>query len=265
MLDCDQVLELLSAQIDGALTAEESAALEEHLAACPACRALLADFEALHQELPRLAAQPPAGLKDDILAAVRQSKVTPFQGKQKQWRWRSLASLAAVLVLVVVGGSALRQWDNAASRTGQAPAAGEAMAPDRAQNSAAPAPAAAQNVPEQAAAQEKSGRTLEETSEPTIQVYTEAAAMAGLTQDEAVEKLAQYLGWPSDSLTADGAGVLTIDSADGLKRTITCTGLNEAGTGWVCQVEESASGGPDAAVSCTTYTVPLDGSEIIQP
>ena len=58
MLDCDQALELLSAKIDGALTAEESAALEEHLAACPACRALLADFESLHTELPRLAAQP---------------------------------------------------------------------------------------------------------------------------------------------------------------------------------------------------------------
>ena len=33
MLDCEQALDLISAKLDGALTAEESAALEEHLAA----------------------------------------------------------------------------------------------------------------------------------------------------------------------------------------------------------------------------------------
>lgn len=93
MLDCEQALDLISAKLDGALTAEESAALEEHLAACPGMPALLADFEELHLELPKLAAQPPADLKDNIMAEVRRSKVTPFQGKKKQWRWRSLASL----------------------------------------------------------------------------------------------------------------------------------------------------------------------------
>ena len=45
---------------------------------------------------------------------------------------------------------------------------------------------------------------------------------------------------------------------------ITCTGLNEAGTGWVCQVEEIHPGA-DGTASCATYTVPLDGSEITQP
>lgn len=296
MLDCEQALELISAKLDGALTAEESAQLEEHLAACPACRALLADFEELHMELPRLAAQPPADLKDHIMAEVRRSKVTPFQGKKKQWRWRSLASLAAVLVLVLVGSNALRQWDGAASRTAQAPAAGEVAADQEADN---PAPAAiAPEEQEETGSGEKSGRNLEDSGGPAVQEKTGEAEStaplpttapaqtaapagepntyavrpetrtnsAGLTQDEALRKLALYLGWPADSLTADSSGVLTGPVGDdGVKRTITCTGLNEAGTGWVCQVEEAAPGGPDASVSCTTYTVPLDGSEITQP
>ena len=42
MLTCEQALELISAQLDGALTAEEAGALDEHLAQCPACRALRA-------------------------------------------------------------------------------------------------------------------------------------------------------------------------------------------------------------------------------
>ena len=78
MLTCEQALELISAQLDGALTAEEAGALDEHLAQCPACRALRADLSTLHQLLPTLAEEPPAGLKDDIMKAVHASKCTPF-------------------------------------------------------------------------------------------------------------------------------------------------------------------------------------------
>ena len=313
MLDCVQALELISAKLDGPLTAEESAALEEHLAACPACRALQADFEELHVELPKLAAQPPADLKDNIMAAVRQSKVTPFQGKKKQWRWRSLASLAAVLVLVFVGSSAMRQWEGAASRAENAPAAGDSL------NVAAQGETTGDTIPGQAAVTPdaqpqvstdpgKGSRNLEDNGEPTVQEKTEepqeargtvppatpapvqsAAPSAQpntytinseqriettgldingtgtqLTQDEALKKLALHLGWAEDSLTADSSGVLTGPSDDGVKRTITCTGLNEAGTGWVCQVEEITPG-PDGTASCATYTVLLDGSQITHP
>ena len=309
MLDCDQALELISGKIDGVLTAEESAALEEHLAACPACRALLADLEELHHTLPELAPQPPAELKDNIMAAVRQSKVTPFQGKKKQWRWRSLASLAAVLVLVFVGGNAMRQWDGAASRAGQqAPAAGEALVTNAAMDTETPdvaeaTPATqgenaekgvrnletAQSDTQKAETQEVEGNALPpatpaptQTAAPTgtpntyststqpeervnPATLTIESAGAELTQADAVEQLALYLGWPADSLTADSSGALTSTGEDGTTRTITCVGLNEAGTDWLCQVEEAAPGGPEASVSCTTYTVPLDGSPITQP
>lgn len=308
MLDCEQALDLISAKLDGALTAEESAALEEHLAACPACRALLADFEELHLELPKLAAQPPADLKDNIMAEVRRSKVTPFQGKKKQWRWRSLASLAAVLVLVFVGSSAMRQWDGAASRVEQESTAGADVAV--VQNTDAPTPAAVtpdaqpqdttdpgkgtRNLEDngESTAQDKTGtaQETEGTAPPATPAPVQSAAPSAqpntytiepeqriettgldinstgteLTQAQAVEKLALHLGWAVNSLTADSSGVLTGPSDDGVKRTITCTGLNEAGTGWVCQVEEISSE-PDGTASCTTYTVLLDGSQITQP
>ena len=40
MLSCDEALELISARLDGPLSGEETARLEEHLSACPACRTL---------------------------------------------------------------------------------------------------------------------------------------------------------------------------------------------------------------------------------
>ena len=122
MTDCEKALEFISVQLDGPLAAADAAWLEAHLAACPDCRALQADFAALHQELPLLAARPPEELKDKVMEAVRASKVTPFQGKKKQWQWRSLASLAAVLALVFIGGYGLRQWDG----SGRITAGGEA-------------------------------------------------------------------------------------------------------------------------------------------
>ena len=37
-MNCEKALELMSAELDGALAEEEAAALQTHLEACPACR-----------------------------------------------------------------------------------------------------------------------------------------------------------------------------------------------------------------------------------
>ena len=113
MLTCDQALELISARLDDMITPEESAALEEHLARCPDCRALLADFEAMQAVLPAaLEADPPAGLQEDIMAAVRAAKLTPLprQKPVRRFHPRRWASLAAVLAVVLLGAGVLRQW-----------------------------------------------------------------------------------------------------------------------------------------------------------
>lgn len=106
MLTCEQALELISAQLDGGADGGGGRGAGRAPGPVPACRALRADLSTLHQLLPTLAEEPPAGLKDDIMKAVHASKCTPFHTRKRQWRWRSWASLAAVLVLVLVGGQA---------------------------------------------------------------------------------------------------------------------------------------------------------------
>lgn len=125
-LDCDQALELISAKIDGELTVEDAAVLDAHLAICPECRALLADFTAMHAAMPAPAAVP-SGLSDRVMEQIRQSKVVPMRPAKKRFRQRAWASVAAVLVLVVAGGYALRGSLPGALKNG-ASSGGEAAA-----------------------------------------------------------------------------------------------------------------------------------------
>lgn len=131
MLTCDQALERISAQLDNELTDREEALLEEHLQGCAACRALQTDFQALHTALQESAAawtaEPPAALAQDVMAAVRAAKVTPFQSKRQAWRRRSWACAAAMLALVLLGGG-VRLWLNG-PLAGGGMSAGSAAAP----------------------------------------------------------------------------------------------------------------------------------------
>lgn len=98
---CDQFLELLSARLDGALTEEEERELEEHLAACPDCRAVGAQLSALQGAFPELeeAATVPEGFTQGVMDRIRaEKKVIPLF---KRPQVRALAGLAACLVLVV--------------------------------------------------------------------------------------------------------------------------------------------------------------------
>lgn len=313
MLHCEEALELISARIDSPLSGEDSARLEEHLSVCPACRALAADFDQLHQELPLLAAQPPAGLSEDVMRRIQAERVTPFRAKKRQWQWRSLASLAAVAVLVVVGSTALGQWrqgkytDNMAqpganvltqatatpqqTQAVQPEAAAEASAPRTADSRELTAPAAEQQEtaqvqppatpqPKSGSADTSAGNTStpdlylvapDATGEPTAQVASPAQAQtqsispasAALTRQEAVQKLAAWLGWDAQAITVVDDSTITGPTApDGTISALHCVGLNPEGTGWLCQLEQITPG-PDGTASCTTYTVPLDGSDIL--
>ena len=70
---CDEYVDLISAAIDGALSEEETARLEEHLARCPECRALYEDFAAIHSALgdvPPVAVPPAFACMDQVMAAI---------------------------------------------------------------------------------------------------------------------------------------------------------------------------------------------------
>lgn len=320
MLSCDQALELISARLDGPLSQEETEELEEHLSACPACRALSDELELLHKELPTLAAQPPAGLKEGVMDQIRASKITPFQSKKSRWRWRSLASLAAVAVLALVAVGAVDQWrehgmlgseqnviapaaaevmtDQTGGEAGQAAPSSMPTEESQAEIASAPLPtqgpaaesesgqigrsvvqAPQEETQESAAPQSTEGNGVSpysngalddrsaDSSQPTVNAFASAAATkSGLTQSQALLKLAAWLGWDTEGLTVDESGTVTGPiAADGTTSRLICAGLNETGTGWLCQLEQTTPGGADSAVSCITYTVPLDGGEITQP
>lgn len=111
MLSCNEALELLSARLDGALSPEETAQLEEHLAGCGACRDAERDLALLCGELSALAADPPSGLKDEVLSAIRQAPVgaggTGAEAPSSRHGWRRWRPLAAAVILILAGAGGL--------------------------------------------------------------------------------------------------------------------------------------------------------------
>lgn len=89
------VEELIAADLDRVLTAEEAHALEEHLRGCGTCRGLLARQESLHAGLRALAAPATPRESDEIWAGIasRRAPRRAFAGGLIQ-----LAFAAAVLV-----------------------------------------------------------------------------------------------------------------------------------------------------------------------
>lgn len=131
MIHCDQALELISASLDEALTPAEQQALDSHLADCPACRALLADFQKMQGAFAALTVSPPDRLCPDVMARIAAQKaeaapnVTPFPLKKAQRRpWVRWAAAAAVFAVVLLGAGRAGMLDVLLSRNaGAAPPA----------------------------------------------------------------------------------------------------------------------------------------------
>lgn len=101
-MDCDKYMELLSARLDGALTEEEERELEEHLAACPDCRAVGAQLSALQGAFPELEEIPvPEGFTQSVMDRIRAEEPKKVIPLFKRPQFRALAGLAACLVLAV--------------------------------------------------------------------------------------------------------------------------------------------------------------------
>lgn len=113
MYTCDQALDLLSARLDGALTPEEAAGLEEHLSHCPDCRALAADLEELHAAMPGLYQEPPPELKERVMARIREESAPISLEEVRKRRsgrkvWRSWGAMAAAMAVVFMSALAMR-------------------------------------------------------------------------------------------------------------------------------------------------------------
>lgn len=126
MISCHEAEELISAQLDGALSASEQGELAAHLAQCASCRALQAELQALHGAMLAAAAhwtaEPPADLTRRVMERIHKEAVTPLPQKARPV-WKRWAPLAAVLALVVIGGGAaglLHGWSSGGGSSGGA-------------------------------------------------------------------------------------------------------------------------------------------------
>jgi len=100
-MKCNEIQARLSEYLDGALGAEEAAALEGHVAQCAACKG---ELEALRRtvqavgELPRCAA--PAGFRDKVVQRIRAESAVEARPRIV-YLWPRLAAVAAMLLVVV--------------------------------------------------------------------------------------------------------------------------------------------------------------------
>lgn len=96
-MDCDRYLELMSAALDGALSAGERRELDGHLAVCPKCSALFDELSGQSAALRGLDCDVPEGLTIRVMEGLpRREK------KSNLILWKRWGALAACLVLVAV-------------------------------------------------------------------------------------------------------------------------------------------------------------------
>lgn len=99
-MDCEMYIELMSAALDGELSAEERRQLDSHLAVCPQCAHLYEQLCRNAQAARELDCVVPADLKARIMENLP-AQESVKQGKVIRWkRWIPVAA-AACLVLVV--------------------------------------------------------------------------------------------------------------------------------------------------------------------
>lgn len=106
-MNCDKVKELLWAYLENKTTAEEAAEIETHLEGCAACREELAQQKEIKNALASLPDEElPEGYHTELMQKLQaERKVVPFPVKKKHgWKQMSMIA-AAVLVVVVAGGT----------------------------------------------------------------------------------------------------------------------------------------------------------------
>lgn len=109
---CQDIMELLSPYLDGALTAAEREAVRAHVACCPKCSAELEELRAcigMLKELPLVA--PPVGFRAGLMEKLDQLPVQQSNAKNShifdritgiaRSSWYRVAAVAAVMVMAI--------------------------------------------------------------------------------------------------------------------------------------------------------------------
>ena len=125
MSDCERFEAMISALLDGELSAEEESELRAHMAECAECAAMYEAFSAVGDALRADAAEVPDTLHDGIMAKVAMAEKAK-KTQNKIVRLRPMLTAAACLVVLVGTILALKnnnvrmRADSAAPETAEA-------------------------------------------------------------------------------------------------------------------------------------------------
>lgn len=113
MASCEEFELLISLGLDGELSSEEAAQLQDHLKSCPACCQLNQELSEIQSSISSLLLSPPPSLHTRIMEQISQEAALPSQDtklvRPASFYRRYATTAAAVLVLVsaLVFGSKL--------------------------------------------------------------------------------------------------------------------------------------------------------------
>lgn len=113
MKDCKQIEELLEAYADGELNETQKAYVEQHVANCPQCKAVLDEYLALNAVIADCTMQAPEGFTERVAAAIKQEKAAAAKPQGKGVRLGRIAPLigigvAAMLCLSVASSTLVK-------------------------------------------------------------------------------------------------------------------------------------------------------------
>lgn len=98
-MSCDQERSRLAAYLDGELSADEAAGVQEHIRTCPDCAAEVAAMVSLRRAMKPAASRftPSADFRKKV-----QAQIAPRRNTRLHWLWPAAAVAMAVMIVAVV-------------------------------------------------------------------------------------------------------------------------------------------------------------------
>ena len=116
MISCEKARDLISKHLDGELSAEESAALEAHLASCEDCSRFLSLLSLVSESVPE-DVEPPAELKSGVMTEVKRLNAEKKRKKRSALILRWTAAAASFAIIAFAGYSLLKSGDYGADNS----------------------------------------------------------------------------------------------------------------------------------------------------
>ena len=119
---CEEYAALLDLYVDGELSPEEMAAVQEHLDQCPDCRRYVDEILEIRAAFPGVEETPvPAGFADGVMEAIRAASPAPGKTARRKTgrRWIKVLAPLAACIAVAVLVAPLQPWEHSRQEAAQ--------------------------------------------------------------------------------------------------------------------------------------------------